>query len=110
MERCCLALGLFALATHACALQRQLDEQAPRLARRDARCNVEQFEAANASDNLRSPDPAWREWGLSQFKSLDLGGWQMGNMCAAVSVGATCDDHDLPCQLAALDWAMVNIR
>lgn len=89
-----------------------LYEQAPRLERRDQYCHQEKFQAESASDNLRSRDPATRAWGLGQFKGLGVGGWRMANMCApqGISIGASCDDNDLPCQLAALDWAMVNIR
>jgi hypothetical protein len=101
----CIASSLVAIK-----MSKQLEEQAPRLERRDNRCHVERFTAANASENLRKPEPSWREFGLVQFKNLELGGWQMANMCSPVTVGASCADNDLPCQLAALDWAMVNIR
>jgi hypothetical protein len=92
------------------SMSRQLDEQAPRLERRDQYCHQEKFEAETASDNLRSHDKNTRDWGLLQFKTLSLGGWRMANMCSPISVGDTCDDRDLPCQLAALDWVTVNIR
>jgi hypothetical protein len=105
-----LTLLCIGLAIYSIRLATRLEEQAPRLERRDMFCHQVQFTAEQASDNLRSPEPARREWGLGQFKILDLGGWQMANMCSFVSIGATCADHDLPCQLAALDWAMLNIR
>jgi hypothetical protein len=112
MERCCLALGLFALATHACALQRQLDEQTALLEKRNTTCHSLKDAAVTASEYLRSDDRDKRDFGLQLFKMLNANGGQTTNMCVPVgiSVGATCDDHDLPCQLAALDWAMVNIR
>lgn len=101
----CIAIALVPIS-----MSRELAEQAPRLERRDMFCHVESGQAAGARANLRSRDADARAWGLVQFKTISLGGWQMANMCSMVSVGATCDDGDLPCQLAALDWAMVNIR
>lgn len=82
----------------------------PRLERRDVYCRQVQFQAEQTRDNLRNPDKVIRDGAREEFKILALGGWSMANMCSAVHVGATCDDDDLPCQLAALDWAMVNIR
>lgn len=90
----------------------KLHDQTARLEHRDLWCHQVQFQAADARTNLRSADPARRDWGLGQYKVLDLGAWQMANMCAdpGISIGASCDDDDLACQLHALDWALINIR
>lgn len=105
-----LLLCMMAIATHARHQAEQLDEQAPRLERRDVYCRQIQFQAALTRDNLRSADKATRDGAREQFKILALGGWSMANMCSAVHVGVTCDDDDLSCQLAALDWALINIQ
>jgi len=89
-----------------------LHDHAARLEHRDLWCHQVQFQAETVRIDLRSGDPARRSWGLGQYKVLELGAWQMANMCAdpGISIGAACDDDDLACQLHALDWALVNIR
>lgn len=107
-----LLLAAMALAMRSRHQAAQIDEQTSRLEKRDTTCHSLKEAAITASEYLRSDDRDKRDFGLQLFKMLNANGWQTTNMCVPVgiSVGVQCGATDLSCQLAALDWALVNIR
>ncbi len=107
-----VVLIIILFTVHITQLRDQLDDQAPRLEHRDITCHSLKIAAITGSEDLRSADPTNRDWGFQQYKMLSSNGWQTANMCVPTHLAlvARCDDDDLPCQLAALDWAAINIR
>jgi hypothetical protein len=106
---CILALSLLILNRHHAAL---LDEQSPTVARRKAQCLRIRGSIEDVRSSLLSDRADLRHWGHDGFRILTHDDWAIVNTCASESIhvgDSSCLDN-LPCQIHALDWALVNIR
>ena len=104
---CILALSI--LNRHHTAL---LDEQSPTVARRTVQCSRIRDSIEDVRTSLLSDRADLRHWGRDGFRILTHDDWAIVNTCAPESVhvgDSSCLDN-LPCQIHALDWALVNIR
>lgn len=86
----------------------QLEAQAPVIETYGQKCHVVRYGLESVRSNLGSAN--LRDFGETQYKTFTRGNWAEPNMCSAIHVGEFCEGNDLPCELHALDWALVNIR
>ncbi len=88
----------------------ELRQQEPVMQNHRDHCAVTRQNLTLARRKLLSDDPNTRALGLAQYRVASLGRWAEASMCTPIEVDVSCSDEDLPCQLHAIDWALVNVR